>query len=107
VVHQSPLILLNLDSLPSVTDRTEAEQKHLDRTFASESLILNVVYNLMSPVLNSFLNDFVKDGDKIIIQTYYPGGGKGPSKGPSDIPSAEYTATLNFASILEVRLLSS
>ena len=77
--------------------------------FASESLILNVVYNLMSPVLNSFLTDFVKDGNKIVIEAYYPKGSVGAfsTDGVAQAASDTYSATFHFASILEVRLLFS
>jgi hypothetical protein len=101
------LISYNLCSLPFVTDRTEAEQNQVNRTFASESLIIiiNVVYNLMSPVLNSFLDEFLKDGSKIIIQTSYPKGSAVPF---SDglYTSNPYSAMFSIT-ILEVRLLFS
>jgi hypothetical protein len=54
-------------------------------------------------VLNKFLTDFVKDGDKIIIQTYYP---EGSANGLA--ASKEYSARFHFDnSKLEVRLLFS
>jgi hypothetical protein len=75
--------------------------------FASESLILNIVYNLMSPVLNGFLKDFAKDGNKIIIETYYPKPSGVSALGVAAAASDAYKATYHFASILEVRLLFS
>ena len=107
--HSWCIILLltsyNLGSLPSVTDPTKAEIDRVNRALAS--LILNVVQlsftGLISPVLNKFLTDFVKDGDKIIIQTYYP---EGSANGLA--ASKEYSARFHFDnSKLEVRLLFS
>ena len=101
----------HLSSLPSFSEHAAAENDQVIRTFTfpSESLILNVVYDLMSPVLNNFLNDFAKDGDKIIIETYYPKhpGVAALSDGVSVAASDTYSATYHFASILEVRLLFS
>ena len=60
----------------------------------------------MFSVLAKFLADFGKEGNKIIIQTYYPEGSVVSFSGAlTTTASSEYSATYHFASILEVWIL--
>ena len=73
-----------------------------------ESLILNVVYKLMSLVLEGFLHDHQKDDNKIVIESYYPKAAVAALSGDVSVAASDtYSATFHFASILEVRLLFS
>lgn len=53
-------------------------------------------------MLLEFLSDFSRDGDKVVIETYYESTSKGSSEFAAAESSKQYTVSISFLSIFDV-----